>query len=313
MAKKSPLVAIVIVNWNGGQTIINCIESLAKTTYPNYKVILVDNCSTDDSLEKILKLRPDMHIIKLPKNYGYTVGTNVGWLYGLKKLNADYICAMDSDIVTVQKNWIDLQIAELEKSPERGISCGKLIFPDGRVQLLYFEREHSAYLEKDVGQYDFVRETKAVGGACIIIKKEVIQKIGYYDENFFYGPNDIDYCFSANRAGFKVLYNGFAKSIHKGSFSARSGAKDFIYRHQSYGQMVFWFRHGSWKNKINTVKEQFIRAFVTRIDPFQPKSIHNTYFHTSFPKRLGSFFKSWYSAAKVYKRVRNEQSVALNK
>ncbi len=310
---KKPLVAIVIVNWNGGQTIINCIKSLAMTDYPNYKVILVDNGSSDGSLEKIIKINPEMEVIKLDKNYGYTIATNVGWRFGLKKLKADYICAMDSDIVTVQRNWLSLEINELEKSNERGIGCGKLTFPDGRVQLLYFEREHSQYLEKDVGQYDFVRETKAVGGACIIIKKEVIQKIGYYDEHFFYGPNDIDYCFRANKAGFKVIYNGYAKSIHVGSFSGRSGAKDFIYGHQSYGQIVFWFRHGKWFNKINTVKEQFIRAFITRVDPYKAKSLHNTLFHVTFYKRVGSFFKSWWKAARDYKKIFNETSAKLSK
>ena len=311
--RKYPLVAIVIVNWNGGQTIINCIKSLGMTDYPNYKVILIDNGSMDDSLEKILKIRPDMKVIELPKNYGYTVGTNTGWRYALKKLGADYICAMDSDIVTVQKNWLSLQIEELEKSKDRGISCGKLIFPDGRVQLLYHEREHSQYLEKDVGQYDFIRETKAVGGACIIIKGLVIEKIGYYDEHFFYGPNDIDYCFRANHAGFKVIYNGFAKSIHVGSFSSRSGAKDFIYGHQAYGQIVFWFRHCNWFDAFRTVKEQFVRAFLTRTDPYKLKSLSNTYFHASFLKRLISFFKSWYVAAHDYKVIHNETSATLSK
>lgn len=310
---KKPLVAIVIVNWNGGQTIIDCIKSLGMTDYPNYKVILVDNGSSDDSVKRIMKIRPDMHLIKLPKNYGYTIGTNTGWRYGLKKLKANYICAMDSDIVTVQKNWLSLEIEELEKLKERGISCGKLIFPDGRVQLLYHEREHSQYLEKDVGQYDFVRETRAVGGACIIIKKEVIEKIGYYDEHFFYGPNDIDYCFRANQCGFKVIYIGYAKSIHVGSFSGRSGAKDFIYGHQSYGQMVFWFRHGNWTNAIKTVREQFVRVFVTRVDPYKIKSLHNTLFHKSFPKRMISFIKSWYNAARDYEIVYNGTSAALSK
>ncbi len=313
MVEKQPLVAIVIVNWNGGQTVINCIKSLGMTTYPNYKVILVDNGSTDDSLEKILKIRPDMHVIKLAKNYGYTIGTNTGWRYAINKLKADYICAMDSDIVTVQKNWLDLEAKELEKSKSYGISCGKLTFPDGRVQLLYYEREHSEYLEKDVGQYDFVRETKAVGGACIIIKKSVIDKLGYYDEHFFYGPNDIDYCFRANKSGFKVIYNGLAKSIHVGSFSGRSGAKDFIYGHQSYGQMVFWFRHGTWVDSIKTVKEQLIRVFITRVDPYKKKSLDNTLFHVSFPKRLMSFFASWYVAARDYKKIHNETSASLSK
>ena len=311
MAKKNqkkPLVAIVIVNWNGDQTVLNCMESLGKTEYSNYKVIFVDNGSTDGSLEKCLKIFPKMDVIKLKENKGYTVGTNVGWRYALDKYNADYICAMDSDIVTTQKNWLDLQINELEKSDKFGISCVKLLFPDGRVQFLYFERERSEYLEKDVGQYNFIRETKAIGGACIIIKRSVIEKLGYYDENFFYGPNDVDYCFRANESGFKVLYNGFAKATHVGSFSYKTSSKDFIYGHQSFGQMAFWFRHGTLKESISSVLQQFIRAFVTRKDPFKKRSFSNTFFHLSFPKRTISFIRSWSQSSKSYKKIHNDQS-----
>ena len=69
-----------------------------------------------------------MVVLRLSKNYGYTIAENVGWKYALKKLKADYVCAMDSDIVTIQKDWLDLQIKELEKGAEFGISCGKLVF-----------------------------------------------------------------------------------------------------------------------------------------------------------------------------------------
>jgi len=114
-SKKTPLVVIVIVNWNGGEKIINCLKSLKMTSYKNYKVILVDNGSKDDSVERLKKINRKMKILGLPKNYGYTIAENIGWEHAINKMKADYVCAMDSDIVTIQKDWLDLQIKETLK------------------------------------------------------------------------------------------------------------------------------------------------------------------------------------------------------
>lgn len=306
MKKKQPLVCIVIVNWNGGQKIIDCLKSLKKTSYKNYKVILVDNGSIDDSISKLKKINSKMDIIYLPKNFGYTIATNVGWKYSLKKYNADYICAMDSDIATIQDDWLDIEIKELEKSKEYGISCGKLVFPNGTLQLLFFERGSNWMKDnKDKGQYDFVKEVKAVGGACIIIKKSVIKKIGYYDENFFYGPNDLDYCLRAGKAGFKTLYIGTAKSIHNGSSSYLSSDSMKIFGPQSEGNITFALRHHGTFVGMKMMLRQFARVFFTRKHPYEAIKLNNINFHTQIFKRLSLLFKSISSSLKNYKKVKN--------
>jgi GT2 family glycosyltransferase len=240
--EKRPSVGIIIVNWNKKEMTGNCLETLKMTKYPNFQVILVDNGSTDDSINYLKKIWPNLHVISLDKNYGYTTGTNIGWKYAIKVLKTDYICAMDNDIVTVQPEWLDLIINELEKSQERGIGSGKHLFPDGRLQTPYEGADKTYQMDK--GNYDHIKEVNAFVGPAIVIKKQVIQKIGYYDENFFYGPNDIDYCYRARKAGFKIVYNGLSKSVHIGSASGRSPMKDLIYRHQSEGMMLFSFRYG---------------------------------------------------------------------
>lgn len=307
MVKKLPLVCIVIVNWNGGQKILDCLTSLKKTSYKNYKVVLVDNGSMDDSVSTLKRINKNMDIISLPKNFGYTIATNIGWKYSLKKYNADYICAMDSDIVTIQNNWLDIQIKELEKSKEYGISCGKLIFPDGTLQLLFLERGNIWMKDKiDMGQYDFVRETKAVGGAGIIIKKAVIEKIGYYDENFFYGPNDQDYCLRAGKAGFKILYNGLSKSIHNGSSSYLASDSVKIFGPQSKGNILFTFRYHGKIAGAKMIAQQFARIFFTRKYPFEPLALNNLNFHKQIFKRFLILIKSTYEAIRDCKEVKNE-------
>ncbi len=304
-ASSHPLVAIIIVNWNGGKKIIECLTSLKRTSYPNYKVILIDNGSEGDSISELVKINPTMEVIRLPKNFGYTIATNIGWKHAIKKLGADYICAMDSDIITIQDNWLDLQIAELEKSPQRGISCGKLVFPDDRLNLLFFERKPGDWEEKDEGQYDFVKEVEGVGGACIIIKRSVIEKIGFYDENFFYGPNDADYCLRARKAGFIVMYNGLAKIIHNGSSSYLASDRTRIFGPQAEGNIIYTFRHFGNYRGSKMIGRQAVRIFVTRKNPYAKMTLQNTAFHRDIFKRFFIFLKASYSALKSYKIVKN--------
>lgn len=306
IAKKNPLVCIVIVNWNGGDKIVNCLKSLNITFYNNYRVILVDNGSSDNSVDQLKKIIPGMDVIFLDKNYGYTIGTNIGWKYSLDNYNPRYICAMDSDIVTIQEEWLNIQIDELEKRNEFMISSGKLLFPDGRIQLLYSDRKPKEYNEIDSGKYDFVKEVTAVGGACIIIKSELIKKIGFYDENYFYGPNDVDYCLRARRKGYKIIYNGFSKSIHVGSFSYLSSMKDMIYEKQAEGQLVFSYRHDNYMKKIKLSLQELLRAYLTRKDPYSKLDMKNIYFHKTIMKRTHSYFKALNYAINNYKYVKND-------
>ncbi|HVY01966.1 MAG TPA: glycosyltransferase family 2 protein [Candidatus Nanoarchaeia archaeon] len=301
--KKEPLVCIVIVNWNGGQKIKNCLESLKKTSYKNYKVILVDNGSTDNSIAELKKINSKADVIKLDKNYGYTIGTNNGWKYALKKYDPKYICAMDSDIVTIQPNWLTLEIEELEKEEKNVISCGKLVFEDNRLQLLYAGRNFGDWSERDEGQYDFVMKVPAVGGACIIFKTTIIKKQGYYDENFFYGPNDIDYCLRATKAGYNVIYNGLAKSIHIGSSSYHASAQTKIFEAQVYGNLLLQLRHHGSFAWLKMLALEVARVFVTKKQSYVPATFSNLNFHLQFPLR------SWLLVKAAYQSIRNKNNI----
>jgi GT2 family glycosyltransferase len=302
--KKAPLVCIVILNWNGGEITLDCLKTLRKTKYPYYKTIVVDNGSTDGSDKIIVEKFKEVELIQSGKNLGYTGGMNFGWNYCLKKYNPDYICNMNNDIKTVQPNWLDLMVEELGKKSRRGICGNKLVFPDGRLQQLYWDRHPKEYNEQDRGQYDYIKEVTAVGGANMLIKREVIKKIGGNDENYFYGPDDIDYNLRAKKAGFISVYCGKSKSVHIGSFSYNSSKKDFIYKHQSYGQMIFSFRHETTIKKLNMILTQFARVFVTRKNPFLKKDLSNLYLHKSVLKRGIYFFNSLFSAAINYNKVK---------
>lgn len=301
---KVPLVCIAIISWNGREHLFNCLESLKKTRYSNYKIIVLDNGSTDNSIKRIKKFK-NIFLLKSKKNVGFTSGTNIVYSYILKTFNPDYICNMNNDIITIQPNWLSLMVNSLEKRKNYGICGNKLVFPDNRLQLLYLDRKPKEYQEKDIGQYDFVKKVSAIGGANMLIKRSVFDTLGGYDENYFYGPDDIDYCFRAREKGFKIIYNGLSKSIHFGSFSYLSNSKDPVYSNQSRGQMTFSFRWGSNKDKLKMILNQFVRAFLTRKDPFSKIKLRNIYFHKSFPKRIILFLNALYLALINYKKIKN--------
>jgi GT2 family glycosyltransferase len=198
---------------------------------------------------------------------------------------------MDNDIITVQKEWLSLIVSELEKDPVRGIGSGKHTFPNGNLQLPYIEADRKDDNSPAKGKYEFVKEVKGFFGPCIVIKREVIKKIGFYDENFFYGPNDIDYCLRAGKSGFKIVYNGNSHSVHIGSVSGLSPMKDFIYLKQSESMMIYSFRYSSTIGKIAMVFRQLIRALITRKAPIERIERKNLIFHwKSLPKRIFYFF-----------------------
>ena len=301
---KKPLVCIVIVNWNGRENITNCLKSLKKTNYENYKIIVLDNGSTDDSIKRIEKFK-EVFLLKDNKNNGFASGSNILYSYVLNTFNPDYICNMNNDIITVQPNWLSLMVNSLEKRKNYGICANKLISPNDKLQLLYLDRDSKEYEEKKKEQYDFVKEVSAVGGANVLIKREVFNKIGGTDENYFYGPDDLDYCYRAREKGFKIIYNSLSKSAHIGSFSYLSISKDFIYSHQSMGYMLFNFRWGSKKEKLKMIINQFVRIFLTRKDPYSKITSRNICFHKSFPRRIILFLNALSLALYNYKKIDN--------
>ncbi|GEM_PF-2622735 len=309
--KKVPLVGIVIVNWNKKEMTGECLKSLEKTSYKNYKVILIDNGSTDGSITYLKKINKEITIIRLKENLGYTCGTNIGWKYAIEKLKADYICAMDNDIVTIQTKWLNLIIKELEKSDEYGIGSGKHIYKDGALQPPFINSDLKDSHQKDKGQYNFIKEVDGFGGPCIIIKRSTIEKIGYYDENFFYGPNDIDYCLRARKEGIKIIYNGFSKSIHIGSGTGKV-KNDKIFGKQVEGGMIYLLRHAKISETSSLILKNFIRSFITRIDTRNKIKINNLIFYNTFLKRMFYFIIGIISSIMKYKKIDNNTVLNYN-
>jgi len=263
-------VIIIILNWNGKELLKDCLSSLFKLTdYPNYKVIVVDNGSNDGSVEFVKQNFPQADIIALDKNYGFSKGNNIGIKYALEKYNPEYILLLNNDTEIIQKDWLKLLVESAEKYNAQIVGC-KLIYPNGKIQHagidIKFLSEHIGRFENKE-KYSFIKYIGAVTFACVLIKKEVIEKIGLLDEIFFAGHEDLDYCFKARKNGFKILYNGNVTLIHKESITTKKFEDLRRWYRERVGGIIIAKRHYSFAFLLALLLFYFIASFIKRKYP----------------------------------------------
>lgn len=227
-----PKVSIVILNWNGLEDTIECLESLQKITYPNYEVIIVDNGSTGDDAQVLKeKFGRYIYLIENDRNYGFAGGSNIGIRYALNKSNPDYLLLLNNDTI-VDPQFVTEMVKVAESDPAIGITGAKIYsyynpklvqFVWGKIDLwkgqtIFTPRmaaERIKEIEIDRGQYDSIREVDWVTGCCFLIKKKALENIGLLDEGYFCYWDDVDYCLRAKRANYKSIYVPTVKVWHK--------------------------------------------------------------------------------------------------
>jgi len=222
MKESDPKVSIIILNWNQKEMTLKCLASLNKISCPHYEIILVDNGSTDGSVETIKKEFPKVKIIENKRNLGVAGGRNVGIEYVQQK-GADYLLLLDND-TTVHKDFITEMVKVGVSDKKAGILTGKIYFysqpnklwcAGGSLSLYRCNLSLIGYDEIDRGQYDDIRDVDHVAGCCLMIKKKVIDEIGILDQNFIeYFSEDTDWCLRAKKKGYKIIYVPKAKIWH---------------------------------------------------------------------------------------------------
>jgi GT2 family glycosyltransferase len=293
--KKYPKVCIIITNYNGKEVLRNCLSSLFKLTdYPNYKVIVVDNGSTDSSVEFVKKNFKKVDVLALDKNYGFSKESNIGVAYCIKRYKPKYLVILNNDIVIIEKNWLSKLVKSAEVDQKIAIVGCKTLQPDGRLGGAYYDvvsTKHLGFLEEDKTQYSFEKDVMAVGGSCFLIRASLIKKYGLLDEIFFYGPDDIDVCFRYKKNGFRVVYNGNVEIIHIGSFSQKKVKNIFVFKFLRRGRLILFLRYYPLSFIIKEIIDGLLRCFVTRRELISKKYIGNLIFHYNFFVRI--FYWLW--------------------
>ncbi len=198
-----PLVYVIILNFNGSRWLQPCLQSLRTTEYTNFKTVLVDNASSDDSVELVRGQFPEVEIIVNSENLGFSEGNNVAIRKALAE-DADYVVLLNPD-TKVTPRWLSELIAIGEKEKDVGIL--------GAVQLTYDGDEFNTWTKTALSEHlaELQRETARnwievewVEGACFAIKRKVIEQIGLLDPIYFAFYEEIDFCRRAAFRGYKT-------------------------------------------------------------------------------------------------------------
>jgi GT2 family glycosyltransferase len=219
----TPKVAVIMLNWNGYADTIECIESLKKVTYTNFFIIIVDNASSCNDVQILHeKFGNYVDILAQEKNWGFPEGCNIGMRYALTK-GADYLLLLNNDTV-VDPEFMEELVKTAEGDEKIGIVGSKVYYYYYPTRIQYIGGRinwilgiNGTYIkdEEDFGQYDMPMWQDYVPATSCMIKRSVVEKIGYLDPFYFWAIEEFDYCTRAKRAGFKIIYQPKSKIWHK--------------------------------------------------------------------------------------------------
>ncbi len=253
-------VTIIVLTWNGLDYTRACLESLRRHTDlgDGVEILVVDNGSTDGTVAYLRSL-DWIRRIENQENLGFVKGNNVG----IEATPEGDMLLLNNDIVITEDGWLEELQRVAYSADNVGIVGCRLILPDGRLlhagaymPLDTFWGQQIGSLEKDVNQYAYDRDVQAVVGACMYIKRAVLDAIGPLNEAFFSYFEDTDYCLRAAKAGFRTLCAGSVTSIHHENVSTKVNNVSFsrifhksqrVFRRQwerelmtRYDTAVFW-------------------------------------------------------------------------
>ncbi|MBI3802782.1 MAG: glycosyltransferase family 2 protein [Nitrospirae bacterium] len=244
-------ISIVIVNWNGITDTLACINSLLRVSHQNCEIIVVDNGSRDQSVEK-LRNTSNITLLELPSNLGFPAGSNVGISHALEK-GADYIFLLNndtivhpavlSDLMNVMENDFSLGMAGPKiyylNEPER------IWFAGASIDFETGESPHWGKGDLDVGQYDKTVEVDRLSGCAMMVKADVIKKVGLLDPNYFLYYEDVDWCVRAGKAGYKIVCVQTAKIWHKESASTKANLGSSLHTYYHLRNKLLFLRKHS--------------------------------------------------------------------
>ncbi len=220
-------VVVITVNLNGEKDTEECVQSILQQNYEDFSLLIVDNGSKKESFEYLQKRFPEINIIRLEKNLGFTGGYNKGIEFA-KESGAKYAVLLNND-TKVDKNWLSELVKEAEKDSKVVIVGSKSYFMDEPNVIqsagLGYEPKGASFFdrgrgEKDNGQLDKVEEVVAVSGVSMLISLSLPEEFIYFDKDFFAYCEDVEICLRAKRAGYKIIYNPKSILWHKVSITS---------------------------------------------------------------------------------------------
>lgn len=257
-------VCILIVNWNGKADTLECLDSLRQLNYPTYEILVVDNASSDDSVHCIHQQFPEVMVLQNAENLGFVEGNNVGIRHALQS-GSQYILLLNNDtIVAPELLTILVEVGERHSdvgmmnpaiyhynSEEIWFYAGKIDWSNGVTHHITERRQCKPFSEDDA-----LIATDYVTGCALLVKSDVIRKIGVLDPRFFAYYEDTDWSVRCQKAGWKTVVVPAARIWHKVSKTAPPemafiwGHRNlflFLWKHSRFWQFPFRLRRAIYK------------------------------------------------------------------
>ena len=226
-----PLVSIIVLNYNAGELLFNCVDSLKKSTYTNLEILVVDNISSDSSQKRCKEKFPDIKLIQNSKNLGYCGGNNVG----IREAKGKFIVILNPDTI-VEPNCISELISAYDKFGDGlyqpkilSLNEENIIQSTGNMLHVFgfgFARDKG---NKVVEKIEEIEKIGYASGTCLFTSREVIDKVGLLDEFLFLYHDDLDLGWRAAQIGINSYYVPKSKVFHVESYSLKWSSKKFYW------------------------------------------------------------------------------------
>lgn len=233
-----PSISVIIPNWNGAQYLPTCLAALRRQTYRDFEVIVVDNASTDGSRELLARDYPEVRLVTLPENRGFTGACNAG----LRAARGEWLILLNND-TEADPGWLAAIADAGVRHPEAGLIASKIMLFDRRD---VFHTAGDFYRvdglpgnrgvwQRDVGQYQREEYVFSACGGAATYRRAMLEEVELLDEDFFYSCEDVDMAWRAQLAGWRCLYTPQAIIYHRlaatggGATASFYDGRNFIY------------------------------------------------------------------------------------
>ena len=241
-----PKVSLIILNWNGKENTINCLNALKLTTYSNYKITVVDNGSEDGSVSYFKSHYPEIKLVENEENLGFAEGNNVAIREVLGRPETKYIALLNNDTI-VEPDWLVHLVKALECDESVGSCQPKILLlnnPDTidaiGISVDRWRAAQEGRNEKDLGQYAKITEVFGVCAGAALYRAKMLNEIGLFDKDFFAYYEDVDLAIRARLFGWKsvcvpqaVIYH-----IHSATLGNDSPFKKYLLERNSYYYVI---------------------------------------------------------------------------
>lgn len=300
VAESTADVSIVILSWNQKEYLKKCIESIMATTdYDTYRIIVIDNNSTDGAPEMVRENFEDVTLIENETNDGWAIGNNIGIEYTLEHHDPDGILLLNSDVEVEDPDWLSTLVEHGSRDGVGVVGC-RLRYPDGDIQHAGARVEVSGsknYTEEKYTSTAVMDEREYVLGACFYIDVDIIDDIGYLDE--MYRPfnwEECDFCMRCQNAGYDIVYTPETELIHhsgKSKDGVESGFDFFVRKKNQIRYMLLYFSALELLKRTRYELKDLALCFVTRDGSARGPRVAGLGLHPDITGRLTSLLRAY--------------------